>query len=306
MTIQINSYTAVLITYNAEITVIDALSAIFLQNPPPSEVIVVDDNSSDKTVDLIHQFDSTNKILRLILNGANKGQSSNRNIAVMNARYPVIIFFDDDDISVPNRASLHLEMISNGADLSYVSSKKIYGMNYEVRNINSSVTNVRIDTAAACNYIFLGDKIRDGFSFSIPACTLGIKKSVFSEIGGFDVTMRRLEDVDLFLRATEFNRSFSWSSSIGVLRRHTVGDDKGGALDSKFEIYLLERYRGYMLKKFYRDAKFLAELRRIYFSRTFRELPLFLFRNPRGLYIGVRRVKSLRRRLMHDLKKGKR
>jgi glycosyltransferase involved in cell wall biosynthesis len=303
MTIQASDYTAVLVTYNAEDSVLEALSAMVLQKPPPSEIIVIDDCSNDRTVEIIQEFNSDKIILQLIVNDSNKGQSLSRNIAAGNATYPIIIFFDDDDISLPNRANFHLKMISDGADISYVSSKKTYGLSYEVENINDSIENELIDTSAACRYIFSGIRIDKKYVFSVPACTLGMRTEVFNDIGGFDVEMRRLEDVDLFLRATEYDYLFSWSSSIGVIRRHSIGNDKGGILDSEYEIALLERYRVYLSEKIHRDAKFTADLRRIYFSGAFRDLPLFLARNPRGIFVLLSRIRSLARRLIHDWRK---
>lgn len=304
MTIQAKGYTAILVTFNAEDSVLEALSAIVFQNPPPSEIIVIDDCSQDRTVKLIQGFNSSKNVLQLIVNDTNRGQSYSRNIAASIATHPVIIFFDDDDISLPCRAELHLKMISDGADISYVSSKKTYGDSYEVENINHLIENKQIDTNAACGYIFSGIKIDKKYVFSVPACTLGIKTEVFNVLGGFDVEMRRLEDVGLFLRACEQACLFSWSSSVGVIRRHSTGNDKGGTLDSKYEILLLERYRVYLSKKVYRNAKFIAELRRIYFSGSFVVLPLFLLRNPRGIFVLLSRLGSLARRLKHDWKKS--
>lgn len=303
MTIPVNDYTAVLVTYNAEKSVLDALSAIVLQEPPPSEIIVVDDYSFDQTTNIIQEFDSTNIFLRLIVNDSNKGQSYSRNIAVENANFPVIIFFDDDDVSLPIRASLHLKMISEGADIAYVSSKKTYGDSYQVENKNDSIENELINTSEACRYMFSGRRIDENRIFSVPACTLGIRTDVINRIGGFDVGLRRLEDIDLFLRATQFDCIFSWSSSIGVIRRHSTGNDKGGTLDSEYEIALLERYRVYLSEKFHRNAKFTAELRRIYFSGDFTGLPLFLLRNPGAIFILLIRFRLLVRRLIHDRRK---
>src|SRR5688572_14043909 len=57
----------------------DALEAILSQSYPAMEVIVIDDASTDNSVDVIERFARQNRSLRLIRNSSNMGVLHNAN-----------------------------------------------------------------------------------------------------------------------------------------------------------------------------------------------------------------------------------
>jgi glycosyltransferase involved in cell wall biosynthesis len=305
MTFPPTRYSAVLTTYNSEKNVLAALSAICNQDIPPFEIIIVDDFSTDGTVRLIQDFAFSEITIRVVLNRSNAGQSESRNTALGLASSPIAIFFDDDDISLPERSTFHLELHSNGAEISYVSSIKNYGNAHEVVNLNTELQKICLDTADACALLFAGIEVKGVGSLSVPASTLGVSVESFKALGGFDTKLRRLEDVDFFLRATRKGIYSSWTKRIGVIRAHSIRDDKGRGIDSDYELMLLERYSDFMSRILFREAVLIAKLRQMYFSRKLSALPLFLFSNPRAIILILKRVAKLMRRLIHDLKKNR-
>ena len=89
-------------TYNAAGFIGDTLRALLAQTWRDFELIVVDDASTDGTVDAVSAFDDPR--IRLIRNARNLGVAAARNVGLDAARGEYLIANDHDDISLP-RAS---------------------------------------------------------------------------------------------------------------------------------------------------------------------------------------------------------
>lgn len=87
--------------YNTEAYIKEAIDSALSQTLTNIEVIVVDDASTDRTVELIQQF--TDPRLQLLQNSKNLGVSASRNRALQHARGKWIAVLDSDDWYAPNR-----------------------------------------------------------------------------------------------------------------------------------------------------------------------------------------------------------
>lgn len=93
---------------NAEKYIEESLKSLINQSYKSIEIIVVNDNSTDRTVDIVSDFIKSDKRIRLLTN-PKKGVSSARNHGIMAARGDFICFLDSDDI-------YHKEAIHKRAD----------------------------------------------------------------------------------------------------------------------------------------------------------------------------------------------
>ncbi len=85
----------------------DALNSVFSQSTPPSEVIVVDDGSTDGTGDWVRShFPSAT-----VIDGASRGLAAARNRGVDVARAQWIAFIDDDDLWLPDKLAAQAAQI---------------------------------------------------------------------------------------------------------------------------------------------------------------------------------------------------
>ncbi len=89
-------YTSVIITaYNLEDYIVEALDSVFNQTCPPDEVILCDDNSSDKTLKLAKK---AYPLIKIIKQDENKGPLLNTLNGVLEASGDVLFFLDADDV----------------------------------------------------------------------------------------------------------------------------------------------------------------------------------------------------------------
>ncbi len=298
------TYTAILCTYNSEETVLVALKAILNQSVKPNEIIIIDDCSQDATIEIIHNAIKSLTEVKLIKNEVNLGQSASRNKAAQIANSEILVFFDDDDISKPERAQAHIQMHLDSADISFVSSSKKYANGYSVDCINQ---NLSLKDLSAKDWVL---KMTTGQAKSalknlwVPCSTCAVNRTFFLDNGGFDVEMRRLEDAEFFIRAAIANGLASWTSQNLVIRNASFANDKGGQIDTQFEKDLLKKHRNLLTASQYRNALSLSEVRSAYFSKQYLRFIFKVAVNPLLLINSISRSARFAKRVIHDLKKG--
>ncbi len=93
----------VMSTYNREKILPMAIESILNQSFRDFEFIIINDGSTDKTLDVLKKYASVDKRIKIIDNGTNKGLVHSLNIGMDLARGKYIARMDDDDISLPQR-----------------------------------------------------------------------------------------------------------------------------------------------------------------------------------------------------------
>jgi len=279
----------------------NTLESILNSVAQPENIIIIDDLSSDSTLELLEKFRKRQKNVLLRQNTLNRGQSYSRNLAATLSNADFLIFQDDDDLCSESRFAEHIRMHAEGSDVTYVSSIKYYPSGYSVlhRNFNFGPKAIDVNTLTA--HLLLGHKTYLTPN-SIPASTLSVKRDVFLRTGGFNVDYRRLEDVDFAIRLSLSNYKFSWSSEVGVYRFHTSGTDKGSGLDMLFEEKLLNQYVDYISKFQFYLAKAHCEIRKLYFQGKYNSILLKMFSNPIYAFNSLGRVNRAMKRMLHDFR----
>ena len=96
--------TVFMAAYNAENYINESIESILSQTFEDFELLIVNDGSTDRTVEVINQF--TDPRIRLIHNAKNEGLVYTRNVALKEARGDYIAVLDSDDLAVPDRLEL--------------------------------------------------------------------------------------------------------------------------------------------------------------------------------------------------------
>ena len=109
---------SVLVTaYNREKYIAEAIESVLNSTFTNFEVIVVDDGSSDKTVEIIKKYEKKDKRLKVYLNPQNIGQFHNRNKAVSYSRGKYLKYLDSDDILYPGSLEIMVNAMEKHPDV---------------------------------------------------------------------------------------------------------------------------------------------------------------------------------------------
>src|SRR5688572_11126746 len=92
----------VMTTYQAELHLEEALRSILAQTLRDFELIVVDDRSTDRTPQILGEFQLADPRVRPVtLDRAGRGASLNHGVRL--ARAPYVAILDADDVALPHR-----------------------------------------------------------------------------------------------------------------------------------------------------------------------------------------------------------
>lgn len=103
--------------YNKEKSIAQSLKSVLSQTYTNFEVVVVDDGSTDKSVEVVKSIGDTRILL---LGQPNAGPSKARNTGVKNAKGDWIVFLDADDELLPEALSIFTEIIVEHQDVDII------------------------------------------------------------------------------------------------------------------------------------------------------------------------------------------
>lgn len=106
---------AVLPAYNAEATIAETLLSVRNQTHDNLEIIVIDDGSTDRTVEIVVAQAEADSRIRL-LSQANGGVAAARNAGISAARADLVALIDSDDLWRPNKIERQLRALLAGGD----------------------------------------------------------------------------------------------------------------------------------------------------------------------------------------------
>jgi glycosyltransferase involved in cell wall biosynthesis len=264
--------------YNAEATIGRALQSALTQDWPNLEVVVVDDCSSDGSWGAITQAAAGDPRVLLIRHSMNRGAAVARNSIIEAASGEYIAFFDDDDISYPARIATQCEAISRQEQYSpgvpvacFASGAREYPNGYRklVRAIGSE--GPALIGTDVVDYLLFNER-RPGLFYGggTPTCSLMIRTHTLRMLGGFDVALRRVEDVDLAIRIGIAGGHFVGCPQDLYLQYATFSSDKSPLRNLESELKIIEKNRSYLKPKgLYHYAKDWFRFREAYFSKRY-------------------------------------
>ncbi len=186
------SISAIIPLYNGESYIQQAISSVINQTLPPTELIIVNDGSTDQSVALIEKIKSPIPIH--LVHQKNAGQSAARNHGARLAKGNIFAFLDQDDCWYPN----HLQRLA----MPFQSNPRVgwaYSDVDEIDRESRLITQSYLQTHGISHpkrslIAFIGQDL-----FILPSTCL-VAKTAFEQVGGFDEQLSGCEDDDLFLR----------------------------------------------------------------------------------------------------------
>lgn len=303
--------------YNAQDTIARAIKSACAQEWPHTEIIVVDDASTDGSVSVVEACQAGQSDIKLIKLSVNGGPAMARQTLVEHAVGTFIAFFDDDDESLPGRLRTQHARITayereEGATLvaCYASGRRKYPSGYTMdMTAIGSYPDVPHGRKVADRLLFFGQAPGFFFGAGTPTCALMARTETIKTVGGFDPAFRRVEDVDFAIRLALAGGHFIGCPQSLFIQYSTGGTDKAPEKNRDAEIQLAEKYKDYLKSvKRYGYAKTWPLLRYYHFKKDYFKMILTLAKLT--LRYPVKTVShfltTAPRRFMHERKmKGK-
>ena len=123
-------------SYNSEKYIIETIESVLAQTYKNWEVIIVDDLSTDDSLQIIEQYAQKDRRIKVIRSKQNRGPAKARNRAIEEAKGKYIAFLDSDDVWFPDKLEKQITfMQENNLVLTYSA--------YETMDENSKYINTR-------------------------------------------------------------------------------------------------------------------------------------------------------------------
>lgn len=187
--------TAIVPVYNGAAHVGACLGSIFAQTVLPNELIVVDDGSTDDSLDAVKSATSDDHgVVVKIVSQANQGQSAARNEAARLASGALLAFCDQDDLWLPRHVEQLRRPLAAHRDLGWA-----YSDFDEIDLVGRTVTKGFIDAHGLDQTRRTLGQFLQSDLMMLPSASM-IRASAFWQVGGFDHRLCGYEDDDLFIR----------------------------------------------------------------------------------------------------------
>lgn len=243
--------------YNAELYLSDSIKSILTQTFEDFEFIIVDDGSTDKSVDIIHSFQD--KRILLYRNDKNCGIIESLNKGLNIAKGEFICRMDADDIAVNTRLEKQIKFLQTHQLISLIGS--------QANLIDGKGQIVGEEIVPQ----FTKDINRTKFNHNpfIHAAVV-FRRTLVDRYGMYDSRRKHTEDYDLWLRYTKYENGFNLADKLVFRRIHSNSITVSRELDLVWNrfltiahaiiiyyknpflfVYLIRPFFAYLYKKYF-------------------------------------------------------
>lgn len=193
--------------YNATRTLQETVQSALSQTMSDFEIIIVDDGSSDDTLEVARSIEDERV---RVLTQPNGGVAAARNAGIRAASGKYVALLDADDLWVPHKLERQLEVLESGQDVYAVQSGATFV------NDSLEVLSVRLcfPTQNALLETLLFQNMQANMS------NLVIARHKFDEMGYFDTQLEILEEWDMAIKVARHCNLVSLEESLLLYRVH--------------------------------------------------------------------------------------
>jgi len=178
-------------TYNRERFIAESLESVFAQTLPPSQVIVINDGSTDSTKSALTPFFQKIEYVE----SENRGKPSALNLGMARVTGDFVWIMDDDDVAIPDTLSRHIELFKQRPELGWTYSAYIESTS---RSDTGRINPVRKVTLPQ----FPEEEF---FIYLMEECflvhpTILVRTNCYRELGPFNTNLIRSQDYEMALR----------------------------------------------------------------------------------------------------------
>ena len=171
-----------------------ALSGICGQTHPPTEIIVVDDGSTDASVAIVEDFAARFPAIQILKNGTNRGQHDSIQRALLAARGDYVVWAASDDLLLPDFLERSLDELRRNPEAGLCFSRLAVFVDGtdEIRDYTGQTHDSRFDYGESAHYLSpqrLAALLRDRYLW-MSGNTVVARRLALLETGGFERALR--------------------------------------------------------------------------------------------------------------------
>ena len=178
-----------LAVYNGASTLHSAVESLRQQTLRQWELILVDDGSTDTTASVATELGALDPRIRVVTNDRNLGLAESLNRAFRMSSGEFIARMDADDRSLPERFMLQLDFLRTHPDVAVLGTA--------AHEIDSSGRRIGLTTRREHHDVIAAHMFKEN-PFIHPSVML--RREFLEALAGYDQTLRRAQDYDLWLR----------------------------------------------------------------------------------------------------------
>lgn len=199
--------------YNAQRYLIEAVDSILSQTFENFELILINDASTDNTLQIINKYKRKDKRIIVINNKQNLRMAESLNIAIGQTKSDIIARMDQDDISLPNRLEVQYAFLQKHPNVTVI------GNNIIIIDEQDKIIGIRTYPTDSIGL----KKIMFRYSpFAHP--TVMFRKNTFKKMGGYRNEKHPCEDIDLWFR---LGKNHTFASIPSFLLKYRVSINSG-------------------------------------------------------------------------------
>lgn len=180
--------------FNEEKTIGECLNSLLNQNTTQQfEVIVVDNNSNDKTVEIVNRY--KDKLSLKIIPEKIKGRGAARWKGFNLASGEIILSTDADTILPKSWIETFCKTLKESNSIAVTGPSKITDCGF----ITNTIFNFLQPQSMRIYKLFSGHYFLSGFSF-------GIYKNIYEKSGGFNKNLNAQEDIELSFKVSKLGK----------------------------------------------------------------------------------------------------
>lgn len=203
-------------TYNNSRFIAEAVESVLNQTYADFELIIIDDSSTDGTVDIVRRYADRDGRIRFSVNAANVGMVNNWNKCIGEAKGEYVKYLFGDDVLVsPDALRKMVNVLDSRHDVSLVGSSRY------IIDETSMITR-KID-------FFCNDDVKEGVDV-IKQCVY-LQKNLIGEPStvmfkrkstkrGFNPSYRQIVDLEMWFRLLEKGKFAYIAEPLSAFRRH--------------------------------------------------------------------------------------
>jgi len=204
------SVSVVIPTYNYGRFIKAAISSVLDQTRSPSEVIVVDDGSTDETTAVVAAFGKAVRYMRQ----DNAGVSAARNLGVRESTSQLIAFLDADDTLEPSTLEKQVARLDRDEEIGLV--------HCAMREFDDETgATIRLHMEGGEDRVANNLLLWEG-PLIVAAGAIIVSRQAFDRVGGFDTRMKVGEDWDFCYRVAQLFKIGFVAEPLVNYRRHNA------------------------------------------------------------------------------------